>query len=97
MTESDAQVWLDLETISVAAEDYDAPKILENNARYTKLLEARLSDNSYVNRPIQTHNPAQKTKDVQAVLIKNVSSECQVTEWDIYDAHQIENHNDDSG
>jgi hypothetical protein len=81
-------IWMvDLPDTCVGRDSAEAAAVAEGNARYAALVKARIGNDSYVERAMQTFDFAPKNKDVQKNPILTEESGCQATVWDIYDTH----------
>ncbi|KAI9343174.1 WD40-repeat-containing domain protein [Obelidium mucronatum] len=61
------------------------------NARYSEVCQNRSSNENVTDKGMQTINSSKKNKDVQASGPSFASSECQATQWDIYDSFNTTN------
>ncbi|KAJ3247238.1 WD repeat-containing protein 78 [Chytriomyces hyalinus] len=87
LTETETVVLINLPSLAVCSDFLeDLATVKANNARYSQLCITKANNENYVDHGMQTINATKKNKDVQASGPTYTSSECQVTQWGIYDA-----------
>lgn len=77
----------ELVSISVPTDSLEECILVKaQNAKYKELKAIHANNDNYVSKAMQTVNPTQKVKDVQATNVKFTDQAVNTTAWEIYDA-----------
>ncbi|ORY35217.1 WD40 repeat-like protein [Rhizoclosmatium globosum] len=88
LKETENIILLNLPSLAVCPDFLEeVAKVKEANANYTELCATKANNENFTDRGMQTINAPKKNKDVQASGPSFASSECQASQWDIYDAY----------
>lgn len=91
MLQETETIWLlDLPTVCVATDSEEAPAIQETNQKYKELCKARVGNDLYAERGMNTFNEPPKLKAVQTNKIGYVDMGVTCTNWDMYDTYKAE-------
>eukprot|EP00937_MAST-01D_sp_MAST-1D-sp2_P001572 g1572.t1 len=86
LTETPTLTLLHIDSHCVAQDDAKRhAAVTARNKAYEELIEAKATSDKYHERPAQTLNPSQKTKDVTATPATTQDAGCDASSWDIYD------------
>ncbi|KAJ3024410.1 UNVERIFIED_CONTAM: WD repeat-containing protein 78 [Siphonaria sp. JEL0065] len=87
LQETESIILLNLPALAVCPDFLEeVATVKAANARYSELCQNRSSNENFTEKGMQTINSSKKNKDVQASGPSYASSECQATQWDIYDS-----------
>ncbi|ORY26011.1 WD40 repeat-like protein [Rhizoclosmatium globosum] len=88
LKETENIILLNLPSLAVCPDFLEeVAKVKEANSNYTELCATKANNENFTDRGMQTINAPKKNKDVQASGPSFASSECQASQWDIYDAY----------
>nr|KAG5695976.1 hypothetical protein BaRGS_023355 [Batillaria attramentaria] len=81
-------IWmLDLPTVCVAHDSEEAAIVQESNRKYLELCKARVGNDLYAERSMNTFNEPPKLKAIQTTKIGYAETGVTCTNWDMYDTY----------